>query len=279
MLKHLTLDEMVALVSPWVKNARRKTLFLSIPEIAPLHPKVIAAHRAVLSVRPSEKSKSDKMLILDAKAAVVDARHDHAAKAVSFGIDSYREHCLAQDPPDKERAAKCDVMQKKLFLGGLQIINASTTAESGNTARIAHLLEEEPEVAAFLKAIPAPEKKTLWHTTQQWIQEGKALAAIDHEREELSAKEKTAPAARATITAARREWFRVVSAVLANLELSDASAEAIETIRGPVLKASDRAGKRYAAGRSAGEATDEAPEEDDDEASPEPEEEDADDDA
>ncbi|XXY48077.1 hypothetical protein WME91_49575 [Sorangium sp. So ce269] len=52
--------------------------------------------------------------------------------------------------------------------------------------------------------------------------------------------------------AARSQWFRVVSAVLSNLELSDAPSEAIETIRGPLLKASDRAGKRYG-GAPAGE--------------------------
>jgi hypothetical protein len=37
--------------------------------------------------------------------------------------------------------------------------------------------------------------------------------------------------------------------VLSNLAESDAPAEAIETIRGPILRASDRAGKRYAAGK------------------------------
>jgi hypothetical protein len=267
MLKHLTLDEMVALASPWVTNAKRKKLFLSIPEIAALHPKVVVAHGAVLAVRPSDKSKSDTMRALDDKLSVVDTRHDHCAKAVSYGIDAYREHCLANDPPDAERSAQCDVVQKKLFPDGLQIINASTTAEAGNTARLAHLLEEAPDVVAFLRSIPAPEKKSLLHTTQQWIEEGKALEAIDHEREELAAKEKTAPVTRATVAAARSQWFRLVSAVLSNLELSDAPAEAIETIRGPVLKASERAGKRYAgggAGDAAGEEPqDEAPSEDD----------------
>ena len=35
--------------------------------------------------------------------------------------------------------------------------------------------------------------------------------------------------------------------MLGNLEASRASKEAIETLRGPVLEASERAGKRYAA--------------------------------
>ncbi|WP_437315083.1 hypothetical protein [Sorangium sp. So ce385] len=256
MLKHLMIEEMVALVSPWVENAQRKRLFLSIPEITGLHPKVVAAHEAVLAVRPSKAGPSGQMSALNDELGRVDERHDHLARAVCWGIDAHREHCLGADPPERERAATCDQVQAKLFPGGLNIIKASPTAEAGNTARIARLLDEEPSTGEFLKGIPAPGKTTLLHTTQRWIKVGKELEAIEHRRDELAAKEKTAPVTKATIAAARSQWFRVVSAVLSNLELSDAPIEAIETIRGPVLKASERAGKRYggtAVGEGAGQ--------------------------
>ncbi|WP_437276641.1 hypothetical protein WME90_36120 [Sorangium sp. So ce375] len=252
MLKHLMIEEMVALVSPWVENAQRKRLFLSIPEIAGLHPKAVAAHDAVLAVRPIKAGPSGEMNALNDELARVDERHDHLAKAVCWGIDAYREHCLGADPPDRERAATCDQVQPKLFPNGLTIIKASPTAEAGNTARVARLLDEEPSIGEFLKGISAPGKTTLLHTAQRWIKTGKELEAIEHRRDELAAKEKTAPVTKATIAAARSQWFRVVSAVLSNLELSDAPIEAIETIRGPVLKASARAGKRYG-GAPAGE--------------------------
>ncbi|WP_437294713.1 hypothetical protein [Sorangium sp. So ce426] len=245
MLKHLMIEEMVALVSPWVENAQRKRLFLSIPEIAGLHPKAVAAHDAVLAVRPTKAGPSGEMNALNDELARIDERHDHLAKAVCWGIDAHREHCLGEDPPDRERAATCDQVQPKLFPKGLTIIKASPTAEAGNTARVARLLDEEPSIGEFLKGIPAPGKTTLLHTAQRWITTGKELEAIEHRRDELAAKEKTAPVTKATIAAARSQWFRVVSAVLSNLELSDAPIEAIETIRGPVLKASERAGKRY----------------------------------
>lgn len=252
MLKHLMIEEMVALVSPWVENAQRKRLFLSIPEIAGLHPKVVEAHESVLAVRPSKSGLSAAMIALNDELGRVDERHDHLARAVCWGIDAHRAHCLGADPPDRERAAACDQVQPKLFPSGLNIVKASPTAEAGNTARVARLLDEEPSIAELLKGIPAPGKTTLLHTTQRWIKTGKELGAIEHRRDELAAKEKTAPVTRATVAAARSQWFRVVSAVLSNLELSDAPAEAIETIRGPVLKASERAGKRYA-GAPAGE--------------------------
>ncbi|WP_437669673.1 hypothetical protein [Sorangium sp. So ce131] len=259
MLKHLTIEEMVALMAPWVENAQRKRLFLSIPEIAGLHSKVARAYESVLAVRPAKTGPSGAMSALNEELARTDARHDHLAKAVCWGIDAHREHCLGEDPPDADRAAACDDVQPKLFPSGLAIVKASPAAEAGNTARIARLLEEEPSIGALLKAIPAPGKTTLLHTTQRWIKVGKELAAIEHRRDELAAKEKTAPVTRATIAAARSQWFRVVSAVLSNLELSDAPAEAIETIRGPVLKASERAGKRYAGGSTAEEPSPEAP--------------------
>jgi hypothetical protein len=56
-------------------------------------------------------------------------------------------------------------------------------------------------------------------------------------------------AKQATIQAKRSQWFSLISTTLSNLEISRAPAEAIEAIRGPVLRASERAGKRYAGGK------------------------------
>jgi hypothetical protein len=81
MLKHLMIEEMVAHVSPWVENAQRERLFLSIPEIAGLHPKAVAAHDAVLAVRSTKAGPSGAMNALNDELARVDERHDHLAKA------------------------------------------------------------------------------------------------------------------------------------------------------------------------------------------------------
>ncbi|AUX46751.1 uncharacterized protein SOCE26_082600 [Sorangium cellulosum] len=98
MLKHLMIEEMVALVSPWVENTQRKRLFLSIPEIAGLHPKAVAAHEAVLAVRPSKAGPSGKMNALNDELARVDERHDHLAKAVCWGIDAHRRALPRRGP-------------------------------------------------------------------------------------------------------------------------------------------------------------------------------------
>lgn len=250
MLKHLSLAEMVALLAPWVEDPKQQKLFLSIPEIAALHPRVVEAHEAVLAVQPKSNGMSPGLRALTEKSNGADRRHDHLARAASYGIDAYRALCLAEDPPDVAGAERCDVVQKKLFPDGLTILNTSPLAEAGNTARVARLIEDEPEIAAFLKTIPVRGKASLLDVVKRWIAAGRELQKIDHARAELEATEATTPPSKTTIQAARSQWFKVVSLVLSNLEISRAPARDIEILRGPVLRASERAGKRYGSGKA-----------------------------
>jgi hypothetical protein len=244
-LKHLNIDEMVALSAPWVNDAKRKELFLSIPEIAALHPKLVQSYAELLGAQPAAAAVSPALQKIIDEAIGVDAQHDPLARAVFSGIDADRAHSLAEEPPDLERAKQANEVQTKLFPNGMNIINASLLAESGNTARVAKLLKDEPEIGAFLKEIPVRRKGSLLDTTQRWIGAGTKLGKLERQREELEAKEATRPAGKAAMNALRARWIRLISQMLSNLELSDAPAEAIETIRGPVQKASDRAAKRY----------------------------------
>jgi hypothetical protein len=88
---------------------------------------------------------------------------------------------------------------------------------------------------------------------ERWIATGKQLAKLERERAELAAREAAKPRDSGALTRLRFEWIRLVGLVLGNLEVSRASTEAIETLRGPVLEASERAGKRYAGGVAVGE--------------------------
>lgn len=245
MLKHLNIDEMVALIAPWKNDAKRKAVFAGIPEIAAFHPKIADLHTELLGAKPATATVSPALQKIIDAATAADALHDPLARAVSSGVEADRDQCLAAEPPDVERAKKAGEVQSKLFPGGMTIVNASLLAESGNTARIAKLLDDEPAIGVFLKAIPVRGKGTLLDTTHRWIAAGARLGKLEIERAEQEAKEATTPLGKAAITSLRARWIRLVSQVLSNLELSDAPAEAIEVIRGPILKASDRAGKRY----------------------------------
>jgi hypothetical protein len=250
MLKHFNLEEMVAVTAPLVKNTRRRKVFLSIPEIAPLHSKVIRAHQAVLAVRPADPSPPPALQALIDKGVEEDKRHDALARAVALGLQAEAAHCSAEEPPDVARALQCQQLETKLFPTGMTVVNVSLLAESGNTTRIAQLLKEEPAVGEFLKTIPVRGGKTLFDTLKRWLASGAKLGEIEHDREEILAQLATAPVTKGTIQEARSQWLRVNSLVLANLDASDAPAEAIEAIRGPILRASERAGQRYATGKT-----------------------------
>ena len=248
MLKHLTMEEMVALLLPWVNKTKRRDTFLAIPEIAGLHPQVVLAYQAVVAAQPVDASKSPELVKLEAQLVEIDNQHDPLARCLFRTLEADRERCLAAEVPDRERAARCEEVMGQLFPTGLLIVNASFLAESGNTARVAKLMEEKPEIGQFLKSVFATDKKPLLETAQRWIATGKKLEALEHEREELLAKQAT-PVNKLTLFAARTQWMKVVSAILSNLDLSQSPAEALEAIRGPVVRASERAAKRYAGGK------------------------------
>ncbi|MDI3291278.1 hypothetical protein [Polyangium sp. 15x6] len=247
MLKHLNVDEMVAIIAPWVDESKRKSVFLAIPEIAPLHGKVLKAYEAVISIPQTKGTPTALSSILE-EETLVDARHDHLARAISLSLDARAELYLAGQPPDFARAARARDVSRKLFPTGLAIVNASLLAESGNTARVARLVrEEEPWMNDFLAEIPAgAPPHTLKDVVDAWIAAGARLAELENARTELLAKEATKPEGVLSPQAARSLWLRVVSQVLSNLELSEAPAEYIEAIRRPVLRAAERAERRYA---------------------------------
>lgn len=196
-------------------------------------PQVVEAHKAILAVQPADKTMSPELRALLQKGEIIDARHDHLARAIGLALELARELCLAADPPDVDRAAMCDRVHGKLLPDGLAVVNTSWLAEAGNTARLEKLLEQEADLRPFLKTIAVPGKGTLLDVVGRWIAAGHELEKVEHLREEMLPKQ-AAPVDKATIQAARGRWIRLVSAILSNLELSSAKAVAIESIRGLV---------------------------------------------
>lgn len=252
MLKHLSINEMVSLTAPWLDNATRKAAFLSIPEIAGLYPKIAPLQAELRKAQPVAREPSPALQAIIAAALGADGVHDALARAVSSGIVADRDLAMADKPPSLARARQSERVRSTLFPQGLSIINASHLAESGNTARVDTLLDEQPEIAEYLEAIPVQKAGTLLVVTQRWIASGKKLAKLEQEREELEAEEATEAPTREAINRLRARWIQLVSKVLSLLDLSDASPKAIASIRGPVRKASARAASRYDEGGEQG---------------------------
>jgi hypothetical protein len=247
LLKHLNVEEMVGLTAPWVDAQRAKPVFVSIPEIEPLYDKIAVAHAALVAVRPAVAIPSPSVAALLAEEEAADARHDHLARAISSALEAHAERCLAEDPPNEARSIRCRDVQGKLFPNGLSIVNASFVAESGNATRVAHLIEnDEPAITTFLETITVSSKATLADDVRTWVSLGVKLGALEHAREATLAQESASKGpTNASILAARNTWIRLVSQVLSMLDLSDGAPEAIEQIRAPILRASERASRRY----------------------------------
>jgi len=245
MLKHLSIIEMGSLIRPWVSTPKHKATFLSIPEIAGLHSKLVLLHGELLAARPPEAATSPQLRAIIEQATEVDVTHDALARAVHSTMVADRALALAEKPPARERARLADEALIKLFPDGLAIVNASFLAESGNTARVSALLEQAPELATFLEAIPVQKVGNLLVVAQRWIAAGKKLAKLEDEREELEAEQETTPLSNEAVNRLRARWIKLVSQVISLLDLSDADPKAIALVRRPILRASARAAKRY----------------------------------
>ncbi|MEM9462323.1 MAG: hypothetical protein AAGF11_49680 [Myxococcota bacterium] len=264
MLLHLNVEEMISLTTAWATHPEAKAIFLSIAEIAPLHSKIVEANAELLAMQPVDHALSMQMQSVASRARKVDMLHDALTRAVVSGIEADRMYCLAARPPQPKRAELLARVRAALVPRGLSVVNASYLAEAGNTARVAELLRNEPALAELLASIPIRGAGDLLELTQRWIAAGRQLSLLEHQRNVLAAQDATRPGGPVSVAAARSRWLRLVSQVLSNLELSEASPEAIETIRGPVRRASERAGLRHAEREHAERERDEADDDPDD---------------
>jgi len=252
---HLEIDEMVGLTKPWVEASPQRDAFLAVPEIAPLHAKVVQVHEALL-VAKSQRAPQNELKTLLEEETIVDARHDHLARGIHAALEAQLHFLLSQDPPDFLRAATCQAAQRKLFPMGLSIVNASLLAESGNTARVGRMLRgQEKALGEFLATIPAfGSNKTLRDQVDAWIEAGTSLAELEHLRSSLALKE-GALAPSSSPAAAKKAWNRIVSQILLTLGVSDASAEVVQILRRPFEQAVEKSSMKFTGSNIGDEAT------------------------
>lgn len=255
MFDHLDIDEMVALTKLWVEASPTREAFFAVPEIAPLHPKVVQVHEALLTAK-SQRAPQNELKTLLEEETIVDSRHDHLARGIHAALEAQLHFLLSQDPPDFLRAATCQAAQRKLFPMGLSIVNASLLAESGNTARVGRMLRaQEKALSDFLGTIPVlGSNKTLRDMVDAWIEAGTSLAELEHLRSSLALKE-GAQGANTSPAAAKKAWNRIVSQILLTLGVSDASAEVVQTLRGPFEQAAERSSIKFSGSNIGDEAT------------------------
>jgi hypothetical protein len=253
--EHFEIGEMVALTQPWVESSPLREAFFAVPEIAPLHGKVVQAHDGLVTALAQGAPQAELKTLLE-EEMLIDARHDHLARGIHATLEAHLHFLLSQEPPDFLRAATCQAAQRKLFPMGLSIVNASFSAESGNTARVGRMLRgQERALGDFLATIPAlGSNKTLRDMVDAWIEAGTSLAELEHLRNSLALKE-GAIAANCSPQVAKKTWNRIVSQILLTLGVSDASPDVVQALRGPFERALERSSAQFTGSSGADDAT------------------------
>lgn len=244
-LKHLELSEMVGLTAGWV--GAQRPLLQAIPQVAAWMPRLDEAHLRAVEARPISTVELDAQIAdLSAQQAVLDHRHDDLIRYTSYCLEAEPYRCRASDPPDLERAALCERARRALLPGGLNVVNTLYIAESGNAARTRALLASGVWLRDLLVSIPIPGGGTLLSVVEAWCSLGEQLGLLEEKKVTVRTHIACIPRPRrAEMLAARNGWLAIVNMILTSLSMVEGHEDAIETLRGPVLRTAEIAGKRY----------------------------------
>ena len=244
-MKHLELGEMAGLSAAWV--GAQRPLLQAIPQAAAWLPQLDEAHARVVKAQPISTSELDaEIAVIVAKELVVDLRHDDLIRCSSHILEAEQCLCRASDPPRLERAALCERALSTLLPRGLLIINALYVAEAGNAARTRELLASEAWLRELLASIPTSAGGTLLTVAESWCALGEQLGKLEEQKAAVQARiSGIAQPPRAEMLAARNGWLAIVNMILMNLDMVEGHQQAIETLRAPVLRTAEVAGKRH----------------------------------
>ncbi len=237
-LNDLNPTEMIGLSNAWL--GPQKTLFTSIPAIAPLLPSVELCHHSLVSARNAETLELE---LDDAShlAVKLDTRHDHLIRALNASLDAAFHFALAQDPADTTEAAKIEQAQEILLPEGLGAVNRSHASEAGNAVQMAEAAKGA--IAPTLQGVVVRANVSALDLVNLLAQVGKELGDADRKKSELAAAQDQNTISLSEVRIRMRTWIKTVETVLAALSLSGAAQADIDALSAPIY---DVAGKATA---------------------------------
>lgn len=247
-LHELTIGEMITITEQWTGDG--KPVFVAIPELAPLLPRVQEDHDALVGARGGSSAETP-LRALSEQADTLDTRHDHLQRALHFGMRSTREALLGQNPPNVALADAIDVALEKLQPRGLDIVKASYESEAGNAAQMVKLAETE--FASVLAQVPILDGVSALDLVKQIGAIGTALGAVEQKKSvtaAAAAKEDVTPS---EVRRRMRAWVDTVELVLGALTRTKVNEAHVVQIRKPVVDAAEKARERRLAKRNAAE--------------------------
>jgi hypothetical protein len=245
-LRDINAGEMLALIEQWAGPI--KAVFLSIPELAPLLPRVQEDHDALLTARAGSAALATLRTLLET-ADALDERHDHLQRALHHGLLSAREARLGLDPPDHAVANQIDAAYERLLPKQLDVINASYEAEAGNASQMVNIADKE--LTTLLSAIPIVSGISALDLVHEIGKVGAALGGVEQNKSVTAAAADQEAVAPAEVRRRMRACAVTIETVIGALGRTKAPADAVAQIRQPVLDAIGKARARVLDKRNA----------------------------
>jgi hypothetical protein len=211
-----------------VGNAIRAAIEVS-PMLAPLLPKLTAAHAEMVVVSAQPTDPEARKLFAD--AARLDAQHDELVRTIRGSLT-----ILAKVSKTGDELLR---LHDLLFPEGLRHSNKSHSAEAGHAAAVASAITTE--LQARMKAIPIGDT-TPFDLYGQYQEAAKQLVVVDEKRARLNQPAVT-PAAQ--VQAARREWIHWAKILMTTAENAQVSAETDALLFAPLREAVQKADSRW----------------------------------
>ncbi len=247
-LRNLNAGEMISTTEQW--TGPLKAVFLSIPELVALLPRVQEDHDALVAARAG--SSAEVLLqSLSEQATGLDVRHDHLQRALHHGLLSAREAHLGLDPIDAELASQIDAAYDRLLPNGLEVVNASYESEAGNAVQMAKLAATE--LAPLLLQIPIAPGVSALDLVNAIGTVGSTLGTVEHSKSVAAAAAEQESVSPAEVRRRMRAWAQTLETVLNALARTKAPEAMVTSIRVPVLAAVEKARSRVLAQRNAAE--------------------------
>ena len=208
-LRRLSTDEMIALSIPWVDRASdERRLLEAIPEVAPLLPRLDAAHAGLVVAQPPPDDT--RLRELTVEAAGVDARHDALVRGLHDVLSGFAN--LAGHPTTAQRIS---ALRERLLPEGIAAADKPYREEADDGLTLLSRLD--PIQRQLLRELPIPG--------------GTLEDAVRH-----------------LVATARNRWIRVVHTLVSNLALAGVGQETMSILLGPLHVAEQEADRRAGAG-------------------------------
>ncbi len=238
-IRELRIGEMISVTADWV--GPRKSVFLSVPEVALYFDRVCTVHDALLTTRNDGAGEAE-VEELTAQAEALDQRHDDLSRGLYYLLIAAYHFELGRDGGTQTRADAIERASVSLFPEQLRAVQASYQAEAGNAAQLDALATNQ--LSDLLGAIHIGKEITAVDVAHAIGNVGRALGMVENQRSIATAEAKKEAITPTEIRQRMRGWASVVETILMNMNHATGSSEALDSLLQPLKNAAAKAAAR-----------------------------------